>query len=113
MKRENTFMSDDKKTMINYTVWEPENEIKGIVQLTHGMTEYMRNYEETCEFLCRNDLLVIGHDQLGHGHSVSCPEELGYFKNKNSVDILINDMHTLMKKAKAKYPDAPYFLLGH
>lgn len=113
MKRENTFMSDDKKTMINYTVWEPENEIKGIVQLTHGMTEYMKNYESTAQFLCRNNMLVIGHDQLGHGHSVSCPEELGYFKNKNSVDILINDMHTLMKKAKAKYPDAPYFLLGH
>lgn len=113
MKRENKFMSDDQKTMIHYTIWEPENKIKGIVQLTHGMTEYMKNYETIAEFLCKSGLLVIGHDQLGHGHSVLCPEELGYFKNKNSVDILINDMYTLMTKAKSQYPHLPYFLLGH
>lgn len=113
MKRENKFLSADKKTMIHYTIWEPENKIKGIVQLTHGMTEYMKNYQDIADFLCRNKLLVIGHDQLGHGRSVSGPEELGYFKNKNSVDILVDDMHTLMKTAKSQYPDVPYFLLGH
>lgn len=113
MKKEKKFLSNDGKAMIHYTMWYPENNIKGIVQLTHGMTEYMRNYDEFAEFLCQNDILVIGHDQLGHGHSAENSEELGYFRNKNSVDILINDMHTLMEKAKSQYPNMPYFLFGH
>ena len=113
MRRENKFLSNDGKAMIHYTMWYPENNINGIVQLTHGMTEYMGNYDEFAEFLCQHNFLVIGHDQLGHGHSVENSEELGYFRNKNSVDILVEDMHTLMKKAKSQYENVPYFLFGH
>ena len=113
MKKENEFLSNDGKAMIHYTMWYPQNNINGIVQLTHGMTEYMGNYDEFAEFLCQNDFLVIGHDQLGHGYSAENSEELGYFRNKNSVDILVKDMHTLMKKAKSQYPNLPYFLFGH
>ena len=113
MKKDNNFLSNDGKAMIHYTMWYPQNNIKAIVQLTHGMTEYIGNYDEFAEFLCENDLFVIGHDQLGHGHSVENSEELGYFRNKNSVDILVEDMHTLMKKAKSQYENVPYFLFGH
>jgi alpha-beta hydrolase superfamily lysophospholipase len=113
MKKENQFMSKDGKTMIHYTIWYPENCFKGIIQLTHGMTEYMKNYEEFAQFLCKNDFLVIGQDQLGHGHSIQRIEELGYFSKRDSIDILVDDMYTVMEKAKLEYPNLPYFLFGH
>lgn len=113
MKKENYFLSSDGKTMIHYTMWYPEKRIRGVIQLTHGMTEYMENYNEFAEFLCENDFFVAGHDQLGHGHSVKSSNELGHFINKNSVDILVEDMYNLMKKVRSEYPDMPYFLFGH
>lgn len=113
MKDENTFISNDGRTTVHYIKWYPNNNIKGVIQLTHGMTEYMGNYENFADFLCNNGFLVIGHDQIGHGHSVQGPEELGYFSKKDSVDILIKDMHNVMEKVKIEYPKIPYFLFGH
>lgn len=113
MKDENTFISNDGRTIVHYIKWYPNNNIKGVIQLTHGMTEYMGNYENFADFLCNNGFLVIGHDQIGHGHSVQGPEELGHFSKKDSVDILIKDMHNVMEKVKIEYPKIPYFLFGH
>ena len=113
MKEERKFLSNDGKTLIRYSIWHPQNDPKGIIQLTHGMTEYRKNFSEYAEFLCNNGFLVIGHDQLGHGHSISNIEELGHMPDKDSVNILIEDMHTLMGIAKSKYNDLPYFLQGH
>lgn len=113
MKDENTFISNDGRTTVHYIKWYPNNNIKGVIQLTHGMTEYMGNYENFADFLCNNGFLVIGHDQIGHGHSVQGPEELGHFSKKDSVDILIKDMHNVMEKVKIEYPKIPYFLFGH
>ncbi len=113
MRKENKFISKDGKTNIHYYIWYPENEVKAVIQLNHGVTEYMDNYNEFAEFLCSNDFLVIGHDQIGHGHSAETIDKLGKFSKEDSADILIDDMHTVMEKAKAEYPNVPYFLIGH
>lgn len=114
MKSKSEFLSKDGKTIIHYTTWSPDdNNIRGVIQLTHGMTEYMDNYNIIAEFFAHKGFFVIGHDQLGHGHSIQNKNELGYLPKRDSVDILIEDMHTLMKKAKGIHPSIPYFLLGH
>ena len=66
------FLSADKKTEIYGVKWIPENrEYKAVLQISHGMQEYIGRYRAFAEFLTDRGILVAGHDHLGHGESVS------------------------------------------
>lgn len=109
-----TFLSSDGKTQIHCVRWAPEaGEIKGILQITHGMVEYIERYESFAEFMNTKGYLVVGHDHLGHGESVDSPENWGFFADKNGSDVLIEDMHKLRTMTQETYPGLPYFMLGH
>ncbi len=113
MKKEFQFISSDKKTKIHGFKWFPENqEIKGIVQITHGMVEYIDRYDEFATFLSENGYLAFGYDQLGHGASIKDEEFWGYIGEKPR-ELLLNDMHKAYKIVSGEYPDLPYFMLGH
>ena len=108
------FLSSDQKTDIHAVRWEPdEGEIKGILQISHGMVEYIERYEEFAEFMTRQGFLVAGNDHLGHGESVVSQELWGYFAPKNGSDIVVEDIHKLRTMIQEEYPDLPYFILGH
>ena len=51
---------------------------KGVIQVVHGMLEYIERYDEFAKAMAENGYFVIGHDHLGHGDSVIDSEELGY-----------------------------------
>lgn len=55
----------------------------------------------------------MGNDHLGHGGSVRSEAYYGYFAEKNGNKILLSDMRELQRMTQEKYPDLPYFLLGH
>lgn len=114
MKKETIkWLSKDERTQINGRIWIPDGEIKGILQIVHGMLEYIDRYGEFAEYLCENGYCVVGHDQLGHGSSVESEAEYGYFSKGNGNECLIGDIHTLRKMMEKRYPDVPYFMLGH
>lgn len=113
MKEEITYKSKDDKTNIRAVIWKPDGEIKAIVQISHGMVEYMDRYVRFALSLNKRGILVCGNDHLGHGHSVTKATNLGYFAEKNADSILVEDLHTLTSIMKEKYPSVPYFLLGH
>ena len=52
---------------------------KGIVQIVHGMCEHKERYIPFMEYLAANGFFSIIHDHRGHGESVRCSEDLGYF----------------------------------
>lgn len=109
-----TFLSADKKTSIHCVSWEPENkDFRGILQITHGMVEYIERYEGFAEFLNTKGYLVVGHDHLGHGESVKTPEDWGFFAEENGSDVLVEDMHSLRTIVQERFPGVPYFMLGH
>lgn len=108
------FLSGDRGTKIHGVKWEPDNrEIKGILQIIHGMAEYVERYENFAEYMTERGFLVVGHDHLGHGDSVVSKEYWGYFAPKNGSDILVEDIHTLRMMTQEEYPGIPYFILGH
>ena len=74
--------SRDGKTDINVVVWE-SNQPTAVLQLIHGMSEYIDRYDDFARFLTENGFNVIGHDHLGHGYSVSDDREYGFFADKN------------------------------
>ena len=93
--------------------WQPEGETIGVLQLVHGMCEYIDRYDEFARLLAERGIAVMGHDHLGHGLSAASPEELGHFADDNAADALLNDMHAVTLLARQEYPNAVNFILGH
>lgn len=106
-------LSADERHKIHVNIWEPEEEIKAILQISHGMVEYIKRYEEFAKYLNKEGILVIGNDHLGHGKSVESQEELGYFCSGHRSKIVVEDLHHVTEYAKTNYGNMPFFLFGH
>ena len=70
-KEDFTFLSNDGKTQIHAVRWMPDaGKCKAVLQITHGMIEYIERYDAFASYLASQGYLVVGHDHLGHGASV-------------------------------------------
>ena len=108
-----SFPSADGRTTVHAVRWTPEDgKYRAILQITHGMVEYIERYRAFAEFLNDNGFLVVGHDHIGHGESVVSKDEWGYFAEHPS-DTVVADMHTLREMTQKEHPGVPYFMLGH
>lgn len=108
------FLSKDGKTMIHAVRWCPESgQYKAVLQITHGMVEYIERYRPFAEYMNGQGFLVVGHDHLGHGSSITSKEEWGYFAEENPSDTVVEDMHQLRTMVQGENPGVPYFMLGH
>ena len=56
---------------------------------------------------------MVGNDHLGHGLSVADGAPRLYFGPKGSWNWVVEDMEQLRKLTHEKFPNLPYFLLGH
>lgn len=112
---ESTFKSSDGVHRCRYIMISlPEDtEIRGLIQISHGMCEYIDRYRYFMEYLAENGFAVCGNDHLGHGKTASNSGELGYFAPENGWQHIVCDMHKLTKIIKNRYPGVPFFLLGH
>ena len=108
-----SFPSSDKKTVSHGVRWIPEGQIRAVLQICHGMSEYIERYRGFGEYLASNGILVVGHDHLGHGASVRSEKEYGYFAEKDGNKMVIRDIHQVYKMTKKEKPDVPYILFGH
>lgn len=111
-KKEFYYDSYDNRTKIHAVMWIPEGEIKGILQISHGMLEHIERYDNFAREMAKNNILVTGNDHLGHGYSIASEEDRGYFADDGNK-VLIEDIHNLMISTKKQYPDIQYFILGH
>lgn len=107
------YPSSDGKTHIACYVYEPLTPPRAILQISHGMCEYVERYEPFIAAMEKEGILVCGHDHLGHGKSL--PEEggLGYFSAQDAPLHLVEDLRTLRLKMAKDYPELPHFILGH
>lgn len=112
-KTESTFLSSDGQTQIHTILWEPTSTAIGIVQLTHGMNEFIDRYDDFATFLTLHGYIVVGHDHLGHGASILSPEKRGYFAAHEPENCILQDMLHLMQQTKKQFPSLPYILFGH
>lgn len=113
MRDEFYFPSKDGNTEIHTMEWKPEGEVKAVLQISHGMVEYVKRYDDFARYLCDKGYYVVGNDHLGHGKSVQSKVEYGFFNEKYGNACVLGDMHTLRQRTMKKYPDVPYFMLGH
>lgn len=113
MRNEFYYTSRDGKTQIRALEWIPDGEVKAVLQIVHGMAEHIERYHAFAASLAEHGIYVTGNDHLGHGKSVVCAERLGYFQEGEGNACVISDMQQLRIQATKKYPNVPYFMLGH
>ena len=109
-----TYPSRDGKNTIYACLYTPKfSTAKGIVQIVHGMVDYVERYEPLAEFLTGEGYIVAGNHHLGHGKSVASADDLGYFGEGPSVDTLLRDIHTVNRYLRETYPALPLIIFGH
>lgn len=113
MKKEFYYPSKDGLTQIHAIEWIPEAEVRGILQIAHGMVEFIDRYDRFATFMASQGFYVVGNDHLGHGKSVTDASQYGYFAKHDGNFCVIGDMLQLREDTRKKYPDLPYFILGH
>lgn len=97
-------------TNLPAVIWQPEGEIKAVLQITHGMTEHMGRYERFAASLCSQGVAVAGFDLRGHGkndgdaHIASCGE--GGWEGS------VEDMRLFFELLEQRFPETPHYMLG-
>lgn len=92
--------------------WHPEGEPRGVLQIAHGVAEYIGRYHDFAEWMARKGFLVVGEDHLGHGRTVD-DEKFGYFGAKDGWNTVAKDIRKLRTLEGERHGDVPYFLMGH
>lgn len=113
IKSEFYYPSCDGVNQLHCVLWEPEGEeVKGVLQISHGMVEYIERYEYFAAQLTKAGYVVVGNDHLGHGKSVK-EDDLGYFAKEEGSKKVVEDLYRITQKMKKKYEGFPYFVMGH
>lgn len=107
-----TFLSSDGTTELHAMEWTG-GEPRAVLQLTHGVAEYIARYDHFARFMAAQGFVVVGHDHLGHGYSLPRGGTPIFFAGKDGWTKVVDDVYTLCQQTRAKYPNLPYFLLGH
>ncbi len=107
------FKTKDNKEIYVHKFENVQGDVKGVIQIAHGMSEHIGRYEHFASELNKNGYLVYGNDHRGHGKSVKSMEELGILADSDGFNKMVEDMYTLSKKIKEKHPNLPLFLFGH
>lgn len=107
--KEFSFPSKGAGTIHAYR-WEPASAPSAIIQLVHGIAEYMPRYDDFAGFLNSKGLLVVAEDHMGHGRSSGTRARLCF---EGGWTAAVDDTYELMRLTRQEFPDLPYFLFGH
>ena len=100
--------------------WQPdtEEEIKGVVQLNHGLAEHSLRYDRFGSILAENGYVLNAFDMRGHGRSAENADKnktgmFGKLADKKGFDRVVNDLKAVTDNLKADFPGKKTILMGH
>ena len=108
-----TFLSSDGQTRLHAMLWLPEGEIRGILQIAHGVAEHVARYDGFARYLCARGIAVAGHDHLGHGKSLPAGATPVYFGAQDGWQHAVDDIHALHQRLQEEFPNMPLCIMGH
>ncbi len=106
------FPSANGHSKIKYYIYNPIEEARAVLLISHGMFDYTLKYEKFIKFMTENKIAVLSIDYLGHGMTAGKKERFGYFAKNNGDKCLVADFCTLSKIATGMYADLPKYILG-
>ncbi len=98
-------------TSIHCCQWLPEGKVRGVVQIVHGIAEYVARYDELAKVFTDHGFVVVGEDHMGHGGSIS--ESIPQATFSGGWMAAVSDTYRLLQMTKEEYPDLPYIIYGH
>ncbi len=110
MKKEQFDLNAAENAKLNTYLWQPDGEVKAILQIAHGMTEHMGRYDTLAQELTEKGIAVAGFDLRGHGcnegdTNIASFGEGGWEKS-------LEDMRFFREAIKARFPGVPCVWLG-
>ncbi len=91
--------------------WTPEGEPKAVLQIVHGIAEYIERYDDFAAYLNARGILVVAEDHMGHGQSINGGGIQGYFHG--GWFTAVEDTYRLLTDTRGEFPNIPYILFGH
>lgn len=113
VKEQYSLASADGKTSLHCVMWKPEKEPVAVLQIAHGMVEYLERYAPFAEFLTERGFIVFGHDHIGHGRSVTTTADWGVMNCENPNNIMVEDMYLHFRIMNRRFQHLPFFIMGH
>ncbi len=101
-------------TVIQCYLWDNVRNPKGVVQISHGMAEHARRYDDFANFLNQNGYVVYADDHRAHGMTStkqSTKGVKGYHKGDIFFDT-VKDECAITAMLKDRY-GVPVIYLGH
>ncbi len=109
--RQDIWYASKGKGQIHGCRWTPEGEPKAILQIVHGIAEFVERYDDFANYLTRLGYVVIAEDHMGHGQSIDGGSTQGYFHG--GWFTAVEDTVQLARDTMDLYPGIPYVLFGH
>jgi alpha-beta hydrolase superfamily lysophospholipase len=105
-----SYKSADGTKIVAYR-WDPDDEPRAAVQLTHGMGEHAQRYGHVARALNDAGFVVYAQDHRGHGASADA--DMYGNLGQGGWTALVDDIGLLSAQIRADHPDLPLILLGH
>ena len=109
--RQDFWFDSQGKGKLHGCCWQPEGQPKAVVQIIHGIAEFVERYDDFANFLTGLGYLVVAEDHMGHGKSIEGGSTRGYFHG--GWFTAVADTVKLLEDTREKYPEIPYILFGH
>jgi alpha-beta hydrolase superfamily lysophospholipase len=106
------FITDQYGKKLHTLKWVPEGEeVKGVVQICHGVAEHAERYGQFARFLNRIGLAVYAHDHRGHGKTD--PDSPGYVESPDTFSLMVENIEDVRIHLTRVYPNLPHIMFGH
>lgn len=108
------FENNDKQKIFVHKWYSENNEnIKAVIQISHGMAEHSARYKDFAEFLTSSGFIVYANDHRGHKNNVESVDKQGFFAVNDGWLKVVDDMYKLTEIIKKENPDKPIFIFAH
>jgi len=101
---ENNFLTEDGANL-PLRHWLPKTYPQAVLIALHGFNDYSRFFQQPGEYLSKQGIACFAYDQRGFG---AAPKRGLWAGGAAYTD----DLHTLVRLIKQRYPDRPAYLLG-
>jgi len=112
MQSTTTTVSTPDGTALFTHRWLPDGDVRGVVQVLHGMAEHSSRYARLAGALTGAGFAVYAHDHRGHGRTGG-DDDHGYLADERGWQCLVDDARAVTALATEEHPGLPVFLLGH
>ena len=88
-----TFPSSDGRhtsSAVLYTM--PDKPVRAVIQLSHGMCEYVRRYAPMAEFYAAHGIALAGNDHLGHGDTAKAESCLASSLSEDAKAMIVSSI---------------------